>query len=341
MKKNTHLLDQALEHLQQTLKVQGEVRPAPARYGREADAVIRLFNKQQEWFFDTDIKAAVNNATTLQIEKQIREHPHKALLVTPYINPKLADRLKERNIPFIDAVGNIFLNEPGLYIFVKGNRPEKITHHVPQGRPFKQTGLKVVFALLCKPGLRNATYREIADAADVALGTVAGVMTDLNRMGYLIKIKKNQRKMRNGEILLNKWTDAYLTQLRPRLITGRYAGLPTAGHWLNAPELANLPGLIGGEVAAARLTRYLKPETLTIYTGEQPGPLLLKLGLKKDPGGNVEILKKFWNFELHGPDADLVPPLLVYADLVGIDDPRTTETAGMILEKELIHLGNL
>ena len=91
-------------------------------------------------------------------------------------------------------------------------------------------------------------------------------------------------------------------------------------------------------MAAAKLTKYLKPEQVTIYTQKTPGELLLTNKLKKDPNGDVEILEAFWQTEYDWPHPELVPPLLIYADLLATGDARNIETARMIYEQQLTGL---
>ena len=98
---------------------------------------------------------------------------------------------------------------------------------------------------------------------------------------------------------------------------------------------------MGGEVAAAYLTKYLKPKVVTIYAKE-PGRIALAHRLRKKPDGNVEILKIFWNFEhLRQPTlrdyTDLVHPILIYADLMATGDARNIETAEIIYEQQLAY----
>ena len=59
--------------------------------------------------------------------------------------------------------------------------------------------------------------------------------------------------------------------------------------------------------------------------------------LRADPQGTIEILDAFWNFQLEGPQPDLVPPLLVYADLMATLDPRNLEVAKRIREQHIDH----
>jgi len=79
---------------------------------------------------------------------------HPLLLVTKYINPQLADELKQNGTEFVDAVGNTFINQPPLYVFIKGNKPGIVIKAPPPKRTFKPAGLKVIygFSLQSWPG---------------------------------------------------------------------------------------------------------------------------------------------------------------------------------------------
>jgi hypothetical protein len=95
----------------------------------------------------------------------------------------------------------------------------------------------------------------------------------------------------------------------------------------------------GAEVAAAKLTKRLKPERVVIYADEPPGKLIIENKLRKTADGDVEILKPFWKFDYQLADRGVVPPLLVYADLIATGDVRNIETAGIIYDKYLAQLG--
>jgi len=167
----------------------------------------------------------------------------------------------------------------------------------------------------------------------VALGTVGWVMRDLKNLRYLVKMNQKKRRLIRKGDLLNRWITAYPEQLRPRKLIGLYHG-DNRDWWKNA-DTKGIDAFWGGEVAAARLTEYLKPQKITIYTNQPMAEFLLKNKIKKDPKGNVEILRVFWNFEVDWPHKDIVPPLLIYADLLATGDARNIETAEIIYEKEL------
>jgi len=95
---------------------------------------------------------------------------------------------------------------------------------------------------------------------------------------------------------------------------------------------------MGGEIAAKYHTQYLKPQLVTLYAAKQPDDMIVRQKLRKDPQGDVEILKRFWNFPKLDERANVVPALLVYADLLATGDERNIETARMIYEQYLAGL---
>jgi hypothetical protein len=91
----------------------------------------------------------------------------------------------------------------------------------------------------------------------------------------------------------------------------------------------------GGEAAADRLTHYLKPEMLTIYTLHNPTKLITEFRLRADVNGDVEILDAFWDQNLMTGTRDVVPPILAYADLMTTTDARNLEAARLIYEQHI------
>lgn len=51
--------------------------------------------------------------------------------------------------------------------------------------------------------------------------------------------------------------------------------------------------------------------------------------------GHVEVLDVFWNFDPGGEFPDVVPSILVYADLLATHDSRNVEAARMIYEQRI------
>lgn len=279
---------------------------------------------------------AVNAALALyrRLKNQTR-----CVMIIPQVTADMADRLRDDDTQFLDTAGNCFINQPPFYIFIKGNKLQGVVKTPVVGRAFKQTGLRVLYALLCNPGLENETYRAIAAKTDVALGMVNWVLNELNELGYLVETGKGRARhirLIGKEKLLERWVTGYAEQLRPKLLMGRYRGAD--GWWQKAvlkPEKAQW----GGEVAAGKLTDYLKPQTITVYVDkDNPEAVLIQNRLKKDPEGDVELLHRFWQPDTIVPHGDTVHPILVYADMMATGNQRNIETARILYDEHIVQL---
>lgn len=306
---------------------------------RRADAILTIHHHETKIILEAEIKNTITTVDALLPLMKARNDPEKIILVTPQVNAQMADRLRTNGIQFMDEAGNVYLNQPHVYLFVKGIRNHALTKPPMVGRTFKQTGLQVLFLLLCNRDLVDKPYRTIAAEAGVALGMVDRIMQELKDLGFLEEMgtrRNRQARLVKKEALLERWVTGFAEQLRPKLVHGRYQG--EAGWWNNVildPETA----LWGGEVAAEKLTKHLKPQDVTIYVDKQkPNTILLKHKLRKDPLGNVTLLYRFWKMDVIAPNQDMVHPMLVYADLMATGDQRNLETARMIYERYIVQL---
>jgi hypothetical protein len=332
------LLKLALEVFRKNLPVQVEFNEMEPTYaiGRHADFLLRMVMHGKETRFYVEVKANVTKTDKLLVMMRKGGFEHPFLLVAKYINGQMAEQLKQDGIEFIDTAGNTFINQPPLYIFIKGNRPPDIAKHIPAKRAFKPAGLRTIYALLCNPGLENKTYREIAAVTDVALGTVDWIIKELKELGYLLDMGKRGNRLIQKEKLLQRWVTAYPEQLRPKLTLGRFKG---EYGWWQQETLDPLKAQWGGEVAAAKLTQYLQPQIITIYTTpQQLNQLLIGNRLKRDQTGDVEILERFWKTAEPRTYKDVVHPILIYADLLATGNERNIETARIIYEQYIIQL---
>lgn len=264
---------------------------------------------------------------------QFKRARGKQLLVTNYVAPDVARRLQKMGVQFLDVVGNMYINDGPRYIFVTGNAARGRKKKETIGRAFYGGGLRVIFVLLCQPNLLNATYREIASAAGVALGTVAGVIKDLERQRYLL-ITKTGLTLINKKTLMGRWVESHAERLRPKLVLGRYQA--EKNDWWRDAVLDPKETQWGGEVAAARRISNIKPAQAVLYTQVRAEKLAIQNHWIVQPDGDVEVLKKFW--DLGATTDDCVPPLLIYADLVVSGDDRGRETAGKIYDRDLARL---
>jgi hypothetical protein len=288
--------------------------------------------------FVAQAKKTIGRAWLLEeVKQQLKAYNAPGLLVTRYLTPELARQCKNLGLQFLDTAGNAYINQPGVFIQITGQRPEVDPwEEATNIKGFTPAGLKIIYAFICKPDLLNAPFREITKAASVGLGTVAEIIGDLQKQGFLVTTEDLKRRLVNTQRLQRTWIESFPNRLRGKLQGKRFTA-PDPEWWKEARPKEQ-GAYWGSEVAAAKLTGYLIPQTCTLYTHEDPKALILRYRLRPDPMGTIEILKAFWNPAVpQGPAGceDVVHPLLVEADLKAIDDPRTFETARLIHDKFL------
>lgn len=262
-----------------------------------------------------------------------------ALLLTNYVTPHMAERLRALSINFVDAAGNAYLEHGPVLIWVVGRKAVTTLRPPRAGRAFQPGGLKLLFALLCTPDLVGRPTRTIAAQAGVANGTVGIVLRELRGDGFLVDLRQRggKRTLRNLKGLLEQWTQVYARTLRPRLLVARYRP-PEPDWWRNVDPRA-YRGVFGGEAAEALLTGTLvRPDIVTVYLPDAPGQFILANRLVNAPDGRAEIRKKFWPFEYAWEHPILAPPILIYADLLATGDARCLEAAQDVYEQHLARL---
>ncbi len=342
-----NVLDRALKALERTTGIHGQVIERKLRNGQDyrADAMVEIEANGQRLPYVADIKR-VDRFAILRDIKNLHAPYGQApqpLLVAPRITTETAERCRELDLQFIDATGNAYLRGPGLYVLVKGQRPIEGEDLLLIGQEGKRAGtathLRVIFALLCKPELLNAPYRNIVQVAGVALGTIGWVFNDLMDRGITTGgQRKGDRVMLERKKLIDEWITTYPITLRPKLNPRRFKA--PKPDWWKALDITRYGAQWGTEVAAEKLTGYLRPNTVTIYLHKVKGQqnltrLVAENRLRPDAEGDIEILDAFWNFDDEQPTTQTVPPLLAYADLIATLDPRNLEAAKLIHDQYL------
>jgi hypothetical protein len=328
----TQLVNTALDTLLETAGIRGWVAPLLpfATNGNQSNTVIQIAAGEYKWDFSVKSKRHISNDSITPVIAELRASNPQGLLITTHISYEQGERLRKAGIPFIDTAGNAFIHKPSLYVYVIGRRTAKELVQEKVSRIFQASGLKVLFSLLTAPHVAQGTYRQIAEASDTSLGTVNIVMEELRRKKYLLE-SHTGRILSNHKQLIKQWVEHYSVRLRPKLLFSRYTSRDK--DWWKKVDLNEVDASWGGEVAAALVANYLKPETQTLYTNSNLAQLQLKFGWKRDPNGEIEVLKKFWT-SIHNPiNQNIVPMLLIYADLLVSKDERNIETAEMIYDR--------
>lgn len=307
----------------------------------EADAIVELAINGQAHRYIVECKSKVDRKSIIsQVKTALSTLPAPGLLIAPYVSREIADYCRETNLQFIDTHGNAYLNAPGMYVYVKGEKDltGRNTTRVGRGTT-NPTALRIAFILLCQPATVQASYREIMESAGVSLGAISSTFDDLKRRGLLQDAERaRHRQLLEPKRLFDEWVTNYPVVLRPKLNPRRFSAPDP--NWWQSVQPDTLGAVWGSEVAAERITRYLKPATQTLYV--EPAAmnsclrhLISTYRLRPDPYGQIEILEKFWNLPSDPKNPDIAPAILVYADLMETLEPRNSEAARMIWEMQI------
>jgi len=306
------IVDLALENLNQITGIQ-----ACFQNKDPLDGVLEMTINEVVHTFTVEVKPEIRTHQLQEVEDYFHNHKN-FLLIANRIFPKIKEELREKEIPYLEANGNIFLKKDGLFLFVDTQNTIDIEKN-KGNRAFTKTGLKVLFYLLHHKDAINLTQRELAGKAEVGLGNIPQVIEGLKETGYLISLNNKTYLWENRKALLERWIAEYATVLRPKLVKERYT---LRGNWNEIP-FYNPKTVWGGEAAADMLTNHLRPEKFLIYTKENRMDLIKNYRLMPDKNGEVEVLDMFWN-KTEGLTA---PPIVVYADLMLEGGKRNKETA--------------
>ena len=150
----------ALNTLKNNFQIQAEIKDIEVVNNyQKADFILNMVVQGRELRFYVEVKANITKAGLLLLQQLNNMGNLKPMLfMTRYVNTAMADELKQRGIEFIDTAGNAYINQPPLYIFVKGNKPTETFTRIPHNRAFQPTGLKLIYAFLHNADLVNKPY---------------------------------------------------------------------------------------------------------------------------------------------------------------------------------------
>lgn len=270
------------------------------------------------------------------------------LLVTEYVPRDAGRLLSEQGISYVDIGGNCYIETKGLLLHVMGQPVLLLLDLAAVDklaiRAFQEAGLRLIFALFTIPELLSRSFREISEEVGISRGAVSYVLNGLVRLNYVARLGQTRTssfRIVDRERLIRRWAVEYADRLRPKLLLGsfEFGREEWATRWRDA-QLGPLYTSWGGESGAFLLTGHIRPQNFTLYTSGQVREIVRHLRLVPAPeGGRVDVYKAFWKEERWSEGTDVeeqvVPPLIVYADLLASGDPRNVETAELIYERWL------
>ena len=254
----------------------------------------------------------------------------------------------------MDLAGNAHLAGPGLLVHVEGRQLATVPIG-RRGRPNKGW-VKAVLTLLVQPELVNRPYRDTAEQAEVALGTVAACIQDLIARRLLVEAK-GRRELVDRQQLVALWVQAYVDVLRPKLTERRFQvradTKPVIWERLgNVLAKRHVPWALTGADAAERRTNYFHAEDTEIYAPiaafEDREVLRRQVAQPAARAGNLLVIEPpapAATPDRVGKQPPAAPALLAYAELryrgteqaLGAAEmllPEATGDVGAILSEE-------
>lgn len=324
------IIHTALDSLKKELGIEGEWTNASAN-GLDGHLTLQIGSLKVD--FDVEIRKELRINMVFQIE-ELKQKYASLMLVVYRLTPEVKAQLRKLDIAFFEACGNLYFNTPQHLVWIDSFTSFKIEQDV-RNRAFTKTGLKVVFEFLENPELLQETYRVIAEKTGTSIGNITHILNSLKQEKDIIALDKSTWIINDYQRLLDKWAFAYQRNLKSTLEIGRFRFLHVEDfvNWEQI-NLLDSESYWGGEAAGNKLTHYLNPQELTIYTNESRGELMKRYKIVPDLNGNICVVKTFWK-QLQ-PN-DIVSPILAYTDLINQNDRRCADTARKIYEKYLHH----
>lgn len=97
--------------------------------------------------------------------------------MTQYINPKLAGRLKDVGLQFLDAAGNIYLKQSGHFLFVTENKDRDLAYEegktTPVANALSAKTVVVMYTILKKCDALQWSYRRFLEKTSVSIGMIS------------------------------------------------------------------------------------------------------------------------------------------------------------------------
>ncbi len=292
----------------------------------EGETLITLTSADKQLSFSVIVQTWAPQKDINSLIAQIKAMPTKTILFADFVNPVMAEKLRQCSVAFIDCAGNLSIKSKPLDLYVRRKKSSPLRSKRVRGRAFNAAGLKLIFAIFNEPSFLQASYREISNKIDIALGSVGPVLDDLHASGYILD--DGERRLVNKKRLFERWVDGYLEKLRPKQLIACYSCENT--NWWHKAEPENFQGLWGGEVVIAKPTPFMQPETISLYfsSDSKHEEFAEFYGLQKNNEGEICIYKSFWSPAFAGNNnTDGINPMIIYADIVDSINPGSWDVA--------------
>lgn len=304
---------QIISRLKQTFKTPGipdlhleQVNRSKGQPRKSADLVVHFKYGDKEFRLLCEVKGdarsiTVENAISrLQelIKKDAGGENEKPCLVVPFLPETMRNRLRKRQISFIDLSGNVYISEPGRLHIERDGKPNAFVETQLSNNVFSDKRSLVLRYLFARPG-EFAGVREIAEACQINPGGVTVAVKLLEEAGYIARDHRGRSKLVRWRELLEDW--AAYCRVKKQNESRFYWNARSLGEMIST--LASIAGLPGRSFALTRhagahlVAPYVNYEGLHAYVGDDEvrDELVEALKLRPvDKGANVFFLQPYY-----------------------------------------------
>lgn len=179
------LVEDVARLLQERLDLPVVVSARHARKaGRDIDAVLRLGGEAGGRELWLEVKETVGSRVLDALQSRAEQVDDRLMLAAPSLPRAVRDRLRAMGVNHADLAGNVFVREPGFFIWLDADRtPPPASARGRSLNPFSKRSSLVLRALLEHPRKRWKV-RELSADVSVSVGHTSDIVRVLVERGY-------------------------------------------------------------------------------------------------------------------------------------------------------------
>ncbi len=302
---------QIIANLKRTLKVLAipglnlEHLKRPRRRSHEVDLEIDVRYGDKEFRLFCEVKSDARSITVetaiSQLEglvERVRQENIKPCLVVPFLPEAMRNKLRSKDISFIDLSGNVYISDPGLLHIEREGRPNMFADNQLSSNIFSDKRSLVLRYLYGHP--RDFTgVREIAKSCGANPGGVSVTLKLLQETGYITRNRQGRSKLVRWRELLEDWASYYKTKKQNE--SRFYWDVQSLDEMMDLlPSLSDLHRhgfALTGHAGTHLVAPYINYEGLHAYVGDQEVSDKFVKALKLRPaekGANVFLLQPYY-----------------------------------------------
>jgi hypothetical protein len=184
----------------------------PVRFADDAgcDALLCLEVEGKPREVCLEVRPGISSAQVDALTNESKRRGRRGrLLAAPVLSARVRAELRERRINHVDLSGNVFIREPGWYVWLDADRkpPPQRQWEARPLNPFSKKASLVLRVLLEEPA-RAWGIREIAAETRLSIGHTSDVARELVRRGYA-REDEGRTSLGNSVAALRDWVGAY------------------------------------------------------------------------------------------------------------------------------------